>query len=208
VTSSTRRPFVAAVFAIAIGVLPACGCALLSHGPTVDVRWFTPELAYAPAGHAEMQSGRELCLGRVTFGSAMGPRIAVGDGLYEVGYYDDRRWTERPEHYVRRALDRVLFEGGRFRRALTGAPLLDVDLLEFEEVKAPTVHAARVALHVVLSTDRVLLERTITVSEPAAGTFETFVAAMAMALQASTTEVARSVGEALDTAEPTSTPKD
>jgi cholesterol transport system auxiliary component len=198
-----RHPHRAIPFVFALAVASTCGCALLSRGSAVDVRWFTPDQAHAPVGNAEMQPGRELRLGRVISGSAVGLRIAFGDGLYEVGYYDSRRWTERPEHYVRRALDRALFEGGGFRRALTGdAPSLDVDVLEFQEVKVPTTHAARLTLHVVLSTDRVLLERTVTVSEPAAGDFEAFVAAMAIALEASTAEIARSVGAALDTGEP------
>ena len=69
---------------------------------------------------------------------------------------------------MRRAVERALFEDGPFQRALTGAaPTLDIEVVEFEEVKAPTTHAARIALRVALSsTDRVLLERTVAVSEP------------------------------------------
>ncbi len=147
-----------------------------------------------------MQPDRDLRLGRVSAGSSMGLRVAFGDGLYEVGYYDSRRWTDRPEQYVRRALGTALFEKGAFRRALgAAAPSLDVDVVEFEEVKGPMTHAARVTLRIILSTDLVLLERTLTVTEPAGdSTFEAFVAAMAQALQASATEVASAVGAKLE----------
>jgi cholesterol transport system auxiliary component len=193
-----------AAFGLAIAVAPVCGCALLSRGATLDIHWYNPELASMAAGKAEMQEGRELRLGRVSSTSALGLRVAFGDGMYEVGFHDARRWTERPEHYVRRALDRALFEEGGFRRGLGNAgPSLDVDVLDFEEVRAPTTHAARIALHLVLSTDRVLLERTITISEPAADTFEAFVAAMATALKESAAEVSGAVGKALDAGEAT-----
>jgi cholesterol transport system auxiliary component len=189
---------------LALAVTSASGCALLSRGSSVEPRWFTPELARAPEGIAEMQPTRELHLGRVTSGATIGLRIAFSDGMYEVGYYDARRWTERPELYVRRALDRALFEEGHFQRALTGGgPSLDVDVLKFEEVKGASTHAARVALHVVLSTDRVLLDRTVTVSEPATGDpFDAFVAAMARTLATTADQVARDVGQALDASQP------
>jgi cholesterol transport system auxiliary component len=189
---------------LAIAVTSASGCALLSRGSAMEPRWFTPEVARATEGIPEMQPTRDLHLGRVTSGATISLRIAFSDGMYEVGYYDDRRWTERPELYVRRALDRALFEEGRFQRApMSGGPSLDVDVLKFEEVKGATTHAARVALHLVLSTDRVLLERTVTVSEPAAGEpFDAFVAAMALVLGTTATEVARDVGQALDANQP------
>jgi cholesterol transport system auxiliary component len=188
-----------AALGLALVVMLTPGCALLSRGAAVDVRWFTPELPSRTQAAVEMQPAPELRLGRVTSGAGLGLRIAFGSGLYEIGYYDSRRWTERPEQYVRRALDRALFEGGAFQRALgDGAPSLEVDVLDFQEITGPMTHAARVALRVVLSTDRVLLERTVAVSRAAAGTtFDSFVAAMAQALDAASREVARSVGEAL-----------
>jgi cholesterol transport system auxiliary component len=176
----------------------ASGCALLSRGASVEPRWYTPELTAASPGSAEHQAAGELRLGRVTSGSDLGLRIAYGDGLYQTGYYEDLRWTERPEHYVRRAVARALFEEGPFRRTLTGAaPTLDVEVVAFEEVKAPTTHAARISLHVVLSADSVLLERTVSVSKAiAGGNFDGFVAAMSQALEASAREVERDVAAA------------
>jgi uncharacterized lipoprotein YmbA len=174
----------------------ASGCALFSRGASVDVRWYTPELTRLHPGSAELQGGCELRVGRVRSGADLGLRIAYGDGLYQVGYYEGLRWTERPEEYVRRALGRALFEQGPFVRAPSpAAPTLDVEVIEFQEVKAPTMHAARIALRIVLSTDRVLLERTIAVSEPFSGEpFDAFVAAMSVALETAASEVVRDVG--------------
>jgi ABC-type uncharacterized transport system auxiliary subunit len=171
-----------AVALVLAGVTP--GCALLSRGASVDVRWYTPELTQSRPGSAERQRSCELHFGRVTATPDLGRRIAYGDGLYQVGYYDGLRWTERPEQYVRRAVERALFEDGPFQRSLSyAAPTLDVEVVDFEEVKAPTTHAARISLRVVVSAERVLLERTVTVSRPVAGgSFDGFVAAMAQAL--------------------------
>ena len=59
-------------------------------------------------------------------------------------------------------------------------------------------HAARIVLRLVLSTDHVLLEDTLAVSQPVVGDgFVDVVAAMARALDQSSNEVARRVGYAL-----------
>jgi cholesterol transport system auxiliary component len=190
----------AATAALALITALTCGlgCALLSRGSSVDTRWYTPELTQTSPGSAERQGGSELRLGRVTSGSDLGLRIAYGDGLYQIGYYEGLRWTERPQQYVRRAVAHALFEQGPFRRALTGeAPTLEVEVVDFEEVKAPTAHAARISLRFVLSTDRVLLERTVSVTKAVAGgDFDGFVAAMSQALEASAREVERGVLDA------------
>jgi cholesterol transport system auxiliary component len=198
-TLAQSRLAMAAVFLMTASGLPGLGCALLSRGSSVDLRWYTPELVRSQPGSAERQPGCELRLGRVKSGTDLGRFIAYSDGLHEIGYYESRRWTERPEAYVRRAVERALFEDGSFQRALTGAaPTLDIEVVEFEEVKAPTTHAARIALRVALSsTDRVVLERTVAVSEPVpGGDFDGFVAAMSGALNTTASEIARAVSEA------------
>ncbi len=191
----TRLRFAAVVAACTI---VSSGCALFSRGASVDVRWYTPELTRGHAGNAERQGGCELHLGRVAAGADLGLRIAYGDGLYQVGYYEGLRWTERPEQYVRRALGRALFEEGPFHRASSGdGPSLDVEVIEFQEIKTPAAHAARVSLRFTLSGDRVLVERTVVVSEPFPGEpFDAFVAAMATALETAASEVVQDVGVA------------
>ncbi len=194
----TRLRFAACAVVAIAGTVGSAGCALLSRGASVDVRWYTPELTRGHAGSAELQGGCELHLGRVAAGADLGLRIAYGDGLYQVGYYEGLRWTERPEQYVRRALGRGLFEEGPFHRSMFGAaPTLDVEVVEFQEVRAPATHAARVSLRFALSSDRVLVERTVVVSEPFPGEpFDAFVAAMSVALETAVNEVVRDVGVA------------
>jgi cholesterol transport system auxiliary component len=168
------------------------GCALLSRGESLHVDWYSPERTAPSAGVTEPQALCTLRFGRVTSGADFGPRIAYGDGVYTIGYYDGRRWTERPEHYVRRAVERTLFEEGAFRRRTVGAPTLDLELIDFDEVKTPAVHAARVAVRVLVTGDDTIQERTIETAQIVAGErFEDFVAAMARALDGTAHEVAR-----------------
>ncbi len=177
----------------------AASCALTQKARPLDVGYYTPERIRPGVTSAQAGAGPALRLGRVASGVDLGERIVHGDGAHQVFYDSGHRWTERPEVYVRRSLGHALFEGAGFRRALGGdAPTLDVDVVSFEEIEAPARHAAHVALHVVLSRDRALLEETLSVSEPVAGDgFEAFVDAMARALDRSTNEVARRVGPAL-----------
>ena len=192
-----------AAVAVAILLVPAiastptltstAGCALMSRGKSLDVRWYTAEQPRESLGVAEIQGGCPLRLGHLTSGTDLGTRIAFGDGVYQVGYYEDLRWTEHPGQYVQRALERALFESGIFWSAMTGpAPTLDVELLDFKEIKSPMVHAARVAVRVfVVSDAEQHFERTVVVSQPVAGDrFDDFVAAMARALQETANEVA------------------
>jgi cholesterol transport system auxiliary component len=115
--------------------------------------------------------------------------------------YDDKRWTERPEVYVRRALARTLFGEHGIRRTLTGqAPALEVEVLSFEELRGrpPT---ARIQLRILLHDHRAaLLEQTITVDRaalPGDESFDAFVHAMAQALDAAAEQVVKEVERAL-----------
>jgi cholesterol transport system auxiliary component len=84
----------------------------------------------------------------------------------EFSYAEDRRWTERPEVYLRRALARTLFEERGVVEALSGrAMTLEVELIAFEEVEQP--HQARLQALLVLRDDHHnLLQETITVEQP------------------------------------------
>ena len=187
-----RRLAVRTIAALALALSPL-SCAIVTRGKTLDLHWYTPERVRPQTGSTEMQATCDLRLASVTSGADLGPRINFGDGLYRMGQYEDLLWTERPEHYMRRAIGRTLFEQGAFRRALTGrATTLDVELLDFEEVKTPTQHAARIAVRVVVASDRVLAERTVVFAEPVVGgSFESFVATMAGVLDRTANEVAR-----------------
>ena len=177
----------------------ASGCALTSKATALGVRWFTPEPTPPERTRCSPASGPALRVGRVTAGSELGERIVYGDGRYEVGYYETLRWTDRPERYLRSALDRVLFEERGFQRAVTGmAPTLDVELLSFQEVKTAQTHLARVAFRGVLSTDHQLLAETFAVDQPITGTrFDDVVDAIARALDTASNQLALRAGDAL-----------
>jgi cholesterol transport system auxiliary component len=151
------------------------GCALTSKSDVVVSRYFTPERArHAAAPSAARDAGGgplELRLGRVAAGSHLDQRIVYRRSANELGFYDDLRWTEAPEEYVRRSLSRTFFEERRVRRVVSGAgPTLEVDLSAFEEIRAhPRI--ARVRLTVRLLEGRIArMEETITVEQPIGAT--------------------------------------
>lgn len=143
----------------------AAGCALLGQGDPVVPRYFAPDyLPDAPA--TPLRPDLQLRLGRVEGGSHLRERLAVRGPGREFVFYEDLRWTERPEVYLRRALARTLFEERGLVEAISGqAATLEVELLAFEEVAQP--HRGRLEARLVLRNDRVsLLEETIAVEHP------------------------------------------
>jgi cholesterol transport system auxiliary component len=114
-------------------------------------RYFSPDesrgraqtAASATAEH-EGETHAELRLGRVTAASYLGERIVFRDSNYELGYYEERRWTERPEAFLRRAVARALFEDRGLRRVVSGAATtLDIELTELTELRSPPVVRVR-----------------------------------------------------------------
>src|SRR5690606_8211673 len=87
----------------------------------------------------------------------------------EVGYYEDRRWTERPSAYVRRALSYSLFEQHGVTRVVSGAaPTLDAELIAFEEIQG-SEHEVRVGIVVTLDVATGgAIEQTVMVEESVA----------------------------------------
>ena len=191
------------------------GCALTSKGDALAIRYFDPESARPRLTSAAAQSqaqahaqsdGATVELGRVSSGINLREKIAYRDAAFEVGFYDDKRWTERPEVYVRRELARTLYEERGMRRALAGqAPVLEVEVVSFEELRRPS-RAARVQLRILVHDDRdALLEKTITVDRPVpAGSkgFDGLVQAMAEALDAATEQVANEVSSVVSARTP------
>lgn len=145
-----------------------CGCALTSKAEVVTPRYFSPEREH-PARSEPASQPYELKLGQVSSASHLDERMAYRVGGSEMGFYDERRWTEIPEAYLRRALTRDLFEQRALSRIVSGdAPTLDVELTAFEELRGrPT--QARVTLHFSLRDERrSLLERTLELEQPVA----------------------------------------
>lgn len=183
------------------------GCALTGKGDVLNIRWFDPEQPRArltsagPHGvgtrEAPVASGLALELGAVRSSGNLREKIVYRSSPLEVGYYEEKRWTERPEVYVRRALERTLFEERGIKRVLAGqAPTLDVELVAFEEIRQP--HGARIQLRFLVHDGRdSLLERTITIDRPAASGDLGFVRAMSEALDAAAEEVTRETASVL-----------
>jgi cholesterol transport system auxiliary component len=186
---------------LVLGLLPAC--ALLGKSDPMSPRYFSPENPGTPHAVDPTESGLELRLGRVDSDAFIRDRMIYRDSAYELGYYDERAWTEKPETYVRRAIERQLFDEHGVRRIVSGdATTLDVDLVAFEEVRHPA-HVGRVQLAFVLYDDRsVRVSRTIIVDRPIVdakgdATASAAVSAIGDALTAASAEIASAVVTAL-----------
>jgi cholesterol transport system auxiliary component len=133
----TMRPALAGALLV---FLPSC--ALLTKADPVVPRYFSPELPF-PVRSTQPATATSLRLGRIGGASYLKERIVFRTSAHELAFYDDRRWTERPEIYLQRGLESAFFEQRGVHRALTGqAPTLTADLVEFEEVHGttPSVH--------------------------------------------------------------------
>jgi cholesterol transport system auxiliary component len=193
----------------------APACALLSKSEPNVPRYFSPETAAAAAAAPPAPapaSGLELRLGIVKADGYIKDKIVHRDSAFEVGYYEERLWTDKPEAYVRRVLARDLFDRRGVREVVSGVgTTLDVDVVAFEEVMAPQ-HVGRIELTYVLYDDRVVrLSRSITVERPIAAAkgdaaAGAAVQAMAEALWAAVDGVADATVAELRTETASSTP--
>jgi cholesterol transport system auxiliary component len=147
------------------------GCALLTKSEPLTPRFFSVEPPSMPPSRppAAGSGALELRLGRVTSAAFLGERIVYRMSASELGFYEDRRWTEKPEAYFRRSLVRALFEDAAFAHVVAGAgPQLDVDLVEFTELKGAE-HVARVrAVFALFEARYVRAEGTVTAEVPVA----------------------------------------
>ena len=163
--------------ALALLLLPtAAGCALTSKSDPMMPRYFSPDesrgraqMAASPTAEHEGETHAELRLGRVTAASYLGERIVFRDSNYELGYYEERRWTERPEAFLRRAVARALFEDRGLRRVVSGAATtLDIELTELTELRSPPVVRVR-ATYVLFDERLVRRQATLTIERPIPG---------------------------------------
>jgi cholesterol transport system auxiliary component len=157
-----------ALLPCAVALLVA-GCALTSKSEPSTPRYFSPERPGEVARSAPPPASpaAELRLGHVSGASDLDERLVYRDSDYELGYYQERRWTESPEQYLKRRMARVLFEERGLRHVVGGAaPTLELELLAFEEIRAPKP-LARVRVTVRLHDQRaVRWEETLTVDQP------------------------------------------
>lgn len=138
------------------------GCALTSKAEALSPRYFSPE--QPPLSVASpLEKDLALRLDQVASAQYLDERISYRLSGSEVGFYDNRRWTEVPEAYLRRALERELFERRGLQRVVTGSgPSLSVELTAFEEIRGEPTRA-RVTLIFNLRDERgSLIDKTLT----------------------------------------------
>ena len=153
---------------LALALACTTGCALLTKSEPVVPRYFTPETLEprSPTG-ASAAAGLSLRIGRVGGGSYLKERMAYRDSDHEFGFYEDRRWTERPEVYLQRAIERSLFEARGMKRALSpSAPTLTVDLIEFEEVRGEAPRVRLLVSYALHDERTVFRERSFAIERP------------------------------------------
>lgn len=183
----------------ALALLLSSGCALTSKNDPIEPRYFSPEQALDLTRRARAKPlGIALRLRRVRGAAHLQERIVYRVGAHERGFHEDRRWTEEPAEFLRRALAYVLFEERGFRRALGGdVPTLEVELSAFDELRRPKP-GVRVKLSYVLHDgDQALAERTVVVSGEVKGDEERRPQAVAEALGRALREAVDQVAERL-----------
>jgi cholesterol transport system auxiliary component len=181
----------------------SCSCALTSRSEPLPMRYFSAEgLARRPAPALSIKSDLSLRLERVRSSSHIGEPIAYRTSEHELGYYDEERWTERPDAFLERGLERALFQERGVTRVIGGASeALSVELIAFEEVRGPQP-VARLVATLTLHDERAShLEQTIRVERPITNTGKdataNAVAALSAALDEAVDQIAQAVTQRL-----------
>jgi cholesterol transport system auxiliary component len=178
----------------------SASCALTGKADALYPRFFSPEIDVA-AAEAPTRVGPPLSLrlGQVEAVSYVEERFAYRVEPSELSYYEDRRWTEPPERYLRRALERELFQRRGVVRTVSGpGATLDVELTAFEELRSAP-RRVRLVLSFSLHDDRQSqLERRVMVERPlpasaANASAQEVTAALALALSAAVLDVSDQV---------------
>lgn len=176
-------------------------CALASNAPPLEIRYFSPVLSGdAPVTTAHTDA-TPLRLGRITPSAHLRYRIVYRSSAVEISLYDALRWTERPDAYLRRALERALFEARPIEEALDEpAPTLEVELLAFEEVRRADHRAGRIELRYQLESSGSVLASGVLAAERRAknDSIESVVAAIGEALSDVSSQLADVVAAKLE----------
>lgn len=180
--------------------LALSACSFFGKQAPLSPRYYDPEPSSAGAQLAPI--GKGLRLGHVVGATHLRERVAYHVSERELAFYEGRRWTERPENYLRRALAHELFERRSLTQIVSGvAPTLEVELTDFSELKEPK-HAVRAKLRAVLVDARtVRFEHTFAVEVAVEGDdFTSVPRALGDALAQLVAEVAERVVTELPTA--------
>jgi hypothetical protein len=157
------------------------GCAALSKGESLEVRYFTlptrpvvatpGELRVTPRAGPEKGSRptHGLRIGAIVGSVHLEERLVYRPSASELGFYASLRWTEPPERWLAREFGRQLFQDQGVPQ-LVGVlgPILEVELTVFEEVVGPP-HVARVQLLARLQDGKAIFwQETLSVEVPIA----------------------------------------
>ncbi|AKT40229.1 ABC-type transport auxiliary lipoprotein family protein [Chondromyces crocatus] len=207
-----RKPIAACVLAcLAFG---SAGCALLTKSDPIAPRYYNPERLNAPdpeptsRNKPDSNPAHKLRLRAVRASEHLKERIVFRDSPTELGFYDGRRWTELPEHYLRRQLSAALFESQRVQQVIAGpAATLEVEMSAFEEVREPR-RVGRVQIMFLLHDGNLVRFReTVTIERPIAGegtpSAEATVSALGEALAAAVQRIVDRTLRELDFVTPT-----
>lgn len=192
--------------ACALIAVVSSACALTSRSDPMQIRYFTLEEAastpHRVSGAARAHPDLELRLGRIASSGDLSDELAVRTGDNELTYRDDQRWTEKPEQYLRRGLERALFQERGVTRAYSGpVPTLDVELIELAEIQGTQPKARVRAIAHLHDERRGLCDETFSVEQPIQTNSETepgqAVAALSRALHRTVSDLADRVVQCL-----------
>ena len=163
----------------ALGVILLLGlssCALTDKAPAVDARYYSPD-RLAPASPAQPPESKpdsnptyKLRLRAVRASTHLKQRIVYRTSPTKLGFYEERRWTELPEDYLRRLLSESLFEARKVQRVIAGpAATLEVEMTAFEEMRSPRRVGRVQIMFLVHDGNVVRFQETVTVERPIPG---------------------------------------
>jgi ABC-type uncharacterized transport system auxiliary subunit len=170
-----------------VGVALLCAGCLFHDAP--PPRYFAPPSSLGTSGDSPADpaaTDRPIRLRRVRSAAYLTEQIVWRESDVERGFYEQRRWTDFPSRYVERTMIVALDHTPGLRRvAVGGVATLDLELVSFDEVLAPT-HVVEVTVVASLrGTDqRIIFERSFSVQQPIAA--------------ADAASAARAMGTALD----------
>ena len=168
------------------------GCALTSKSPPLEQRYFSAEVQ-ARAASPPAAPRRALRLGRITLAPNLRGALVHRDSDVDLAPYTTLRWSDSPDVYVVDAVRGVLFDARRFDQGVAGnVPILDIEVVAFEEIRHGTARSGRVQLrYVVRDDERVLARGAAFAEEPAAAPqIEVVVTAIRAALAAAAGDLA------------------
>jgi len=189
-----------------LAALVLCGAGCLFHDAPPP-RYFAPPSALATADDPPdgAVAVRPVRLRRVRAASYLGQQIAWRVSDVEHGLYEQRRWTEFPTRYVERVMAQALDHTAGVRRVVSGrVATLDLELVSFDEVLAPTHEAAVQILAALRAADQTaIFERAFSARRPIA---DDDPAAAARALGAALDDVVEQIASQVAADAPIATP--